>query len=199
MSHFTVMVIGAEPEKQLAPFSENIDVLAYKTGDVTDEEKLQFTEYYAKSEEDKKIPFETLYGMYGERWNSMSWAKDENGEWSEYSTRNPKSKWDWYSLGGRWSGMIKLKEGANGNAGRGSLVMQNEAGIDQAKKKDILNLDELRTFALLKDGEWYERGEMGWWGIVSNEKPEDEWESEFKKLLEGLSDETLISIYDCHI
>lgn len=27
-----------------------------------------------------------------------------------YSTYNPKSKWDWYDVGGRWSGMLPLKQ-----------------------------------------------------------------------------------------
>ena len=92
-----------------------------------------------------------------------------------------------------------MKEGANGNAGRGSLVMQNEAGIDQAKKGDIANFDELTTFAVLKDGEWFEKGEMGWWGVVHDKKDEELWVNELKKLVQGLPDDTLISIFDCHI
>jgi hypothetical protein len=55
------------------------------------------------------------------------------------------------------------------------------------------------TFAILKDGEWYERGEMGWWACVSNEKAEEEWNAEFAKLLDEVPDDTLISLYDCHI
>lgn len=55
------------------------------------------------------------------------------------------------------------------------------------------------TFAVLKDGQWYERGEMGWWACVSNEKDRDAWSEEFNKLLRGLPDDTLVSVYDCHI
>ena len=40
---------------------------------------------------------------------------------------------------------------------------------------------------------------MGWWGFVSDEKDESEWENEFKKLISDLPDDTLISIYDLHI
>ncbi len=108
------------------------------------------------------------------------------------------SKWDWYLLGGRWSGMIKLKEGASGEIGEPGSG-GNETGIDQAMKGDIANLDELSTFAVLKDGEWFERGKMGWWGSVSNGKDVELWKSELQKLVHDLPDETLISIYDCHI
>lgn len=94
--------------------------------------------------------------------------------------------------------MIKLKEGAGGVKGE-SGVMDNEVGIDQAYKCDIANIDKLCTFAVLKDGEWYERGKMGWWAIVTDEKEDGVWEAEHKKLIEELPDNTLISIYDCHI
>lgn len=55
------------------------------------------------------------------------------------------------------------------------------------------------TFALLKDGEWYERGEMGWWGLVSNEKDQNEWQREFGIMIDNLPDDSLITIVDCHI
>lgn len=53
--------------------------------------------------------------------------------------------------------------------------------------------------AVLKDGEWYEKGEMGWFGCVSDEKAPDSWKDEFNNLIDGLPDDTLLSLYDCHI
>jgi hypothetical protein len=53
------------------------------------------------------------------------------------------------------------------------------------------------TFAVVKNGQWYERGSMGWWACVSDEK--DNWNEEFAKLLDSVSDDTLLSVYDCHI
>ncbi len=55
------------------------------------------------------------------------------------------------------------------------------------------------TFAVLKDGEWYERGEMGWWGIAHNEKDQSVWDEELKRLISDLPDDTLLSVYDVHI
>jgi hypothetical protein len=54
-------------------------------------------------------------------------------------------------------------------------------------------------FALVKDSQWYERGEMGWWACVSNEKDRNEWNREFSKLLDSVGDDTLLSVFDCHI
>jgi len=66
-----------------------------------------------------------------------------------------------------------------------------EAFIDRQKKQSIV------SFALLKDGVWYEKGEMGWWGITKDEKAD--WDDQFYKLFQELPDETLLSVVDCHI
>ena len=57
----------------------------------------------------------------------------------------------------------------------------------------------LVLFAVVKDGVWYERGRMGWWGMVSDEKDRDEWNRQFSALIDGLPDNTLLSVVDCHI
>jgi hypothetical protein len=54
-------------------------------------------------------------------------------------------------------------------------------------------------FAVLKDGQWYERGEMGWWGVVLNESEATEWNAKCRELLDGLDDDTMLTIVDCHI
>jgi hypothetical protein len=284
MSHFTVMVIGDNPEKQLEPFNENLDVeWIDKTQEYKDEyETKMCKEFYCDSssswgfeitkelfdfikkskagatiiynQERRSLSYFTRGKKYkgyytiedrkrcdGDAWFEVErvnktthpdkdvcfegvvtirvidppkeislkekypdyktylsdWHGEDNHEKQGYYT-NPKAKWDWYSLGGRWSGLIKLKEGAKGVTGKAG-TFNNEVGIDQAKKTDIINFDELITFALLKDGEWFERGEVGWWGSVHNEKEEKDWDGEFIKLVNDLPPETLISIYDCHI
>jgi hypothetical protein len=227
MSHFTVLVIGENPEEQLAPFDENLDTaryVAYTREQLIKKERESIREYnaglYAEFLADPNGYKEKHGGneahikyLEVEFPLMLTWTDDQiyeyairyydadeigpNGE--VYSTRNPNSKWDWYSLGGRWSGMLKVKEGATiATVGRPG-VFANETGIDSALKKDILNLNDLNTFAVLKDGQWYERGKMCWWAIVVDEKKDGQWDEEFKKLIADLSDETLLSIYDCHI
>ena len=53
------------------------------------------------------------------------------------------------------------------------------------------------TFAVLKDGKWMQRGSMGWWGMVSDEK--DNWYEEFTDILSSIPDNKHITIVDCHI
>lgn len=178
MSHFTVMVIGESPEEQLAPFQEN------NMGDCPEQFlKYKYNDIWFENEKSARLDCKNRLIKF-----------DKSEGWAE----NPNAKWDWFVLGGRWSGMIKLKDGAKGNVGRPG-TFGNETGIDQAKKGDIQNIDELETFAILKDGKWYERRKMGWWAFVSGEKDSKDWDSEVKKLLADLTDETMISIFDCHI
>lgn len=72
----------------------------------------------------------------------------------------------------------------------------------QVSKEEFLQRAKdsaLSCFAILKDGQWYERGEMGWWGAVHNEKDGDKWQKQFMELFTSLPDDALISVFDCHI
>lgn len=54
-------------------------------------------------------------------------------------------------------------------------------------------------FAFVKDRKWQERGEMGWWAHVSNEKDPNAWNSTFREFLQSLGDDELLTVVDCHI
>lgn len=55
------------------------------------------------------------------------------------------------------------------------------------------------AFAVVKDGQWFEKGEMGWWACVSNEKPEAEWQAQLDELVLTLPDDAWLTVVDCHI
>lgn len=277
MSHFAVMVVGDDVDGQLAPFQEN------NMGDCPGK-FLEFQEDADGSQE----------------------HDGKKGYWY-----NPNAKWDWYTIGGCWTGYFKMKQGVAAKLGRpgvpalvaGKTAVEEGRG-DQARIKDIdfvgmrkdaeenaaihydavlkalgvdkvemsilwqdmhrlkkygkLSIDEKRKvyhdqpimkacaaarekpfnskdekekelawtfamgnmedylltrkqyikragdnsatpFAILKDGKWYEKGEMGWWGMVSNEKDKHSWNEEFHKLMRDLDPNTLLTVVDCHI
>lgn len=354
MSHFTVLVItdsSSNPEALLEPFSEDIEVPEYKREDVSDEDKQRFIELYTNEQNEsyvkisaeeaqanKLLSFDELYEKKGKDWNGGTWKKDAEGIWGEYTTYNPKSKWDWYQLGGRWNGFFKVKRVAalsfqlegfttaevnnlvelyktdvekfmkitskyNGKTDAirkaiadmidainnplfaehtvgnpGLMTERPEKGYaDQLLKKNIdfdgmradavekaakefdkfhailngrefpiwktyrekypeniemarlefnnletvkdlrdywdidqFNVDRedylrkarneaFTTFAVLDEKGWSERGNMGWWGIVTDEKDVEKWDEEFNKMLDALPDDTMLSVYDCHI
>lgn len=76
----------------------------------------------------------------------MTFQEDEEGDYDEEMGKkgywsNPNSKWDWYQVGGRWSGSLKLKEGAVGAIGErswanaGEVLEQN--AVDSALAGDV--------------------------------------------------------------
>lgn len=340
MSHFTVLVVGGNPEKQLAPYQENnMEDCPSEYLKFNDTEDKSLAEYKKESVEQVQMPDgRFLYpsdeefrkkGAFGVgtdthevpshlkivkvKFNKLYLTFEEfMKEWHGYKSRdkktnrygyweNPNRKWDWYTLGGRWTGFFKLRPQAVGSVGRPGLMTPpaDQGYADQARKSEIdfvvmrleararaaenyerlsrlmggkilplkytwsemlgkkkykvLDIEEKRTlyhaqeslkkiqsvqlhsgtskedqdflcwleyepytvgrekylqkaedsavctFAVVMNGKWYERGSMGWWGCVSAAKPNQEWESEFAKLLNSASDNTLLSVYDCHI
>lgn len=55
------------------------------------------------------------------------------------------------------------------------------------------------TFAVLYDGVWYERGDMGWFGVVFDEKSKYDWSAQFIDIIDSLPDTACLTVVDCHI
>lgn len=74
-------------------------------------------------------------------------------------------------------------------------------GDPDAERKYLARAEAraLSAWAVVKDGEWTERGEMGWFGMSANEMDEDEWRQQVLDLVAGLPDDTLLTMIDCHI
>lgn len=194
------MVIGDNPEQQLAPYDENLEVPEYCDGEVSDADKKTMMDYY-KSEN-----FDECYAQHGEDWNDNRYRKNEDGVWCEYSTYNPKSKWDWYQLGGtlEWQTLHPKARSKSGIVGKPSWMNPTGAGYDAALKGDIdfgaTDKEMFAPYAVIKDGEWYARGEMGWWGVTTKAYfTDEEWTNKVWEMVMALPDNTLISFYDCHI
>lgn len=212
-------------------------------------------------------------------------AGEAEGYW-----KNPNGHWDWYSIGGRWGGFFKSKNG-NGVLGNRKYyedVPLKDGYVDVIEKEDVdfigmrqdeeaeaaeiydriaaivagtepliawekvreemfkddidaardfyhaqprakafaewnkankyelsgydlENFNKTRDeyiksrgdacyvpFALVKDGKWYQRGDMGWWGAVSDEMDRDTWNAQVVKMIEELPGDTQLTIVDCH-
>jgi len=179
MSHFTVLVFAKENDRVntlLAPYNENIEVEEYILEEVSNEEKDEMIKYYIREDKNNKtLSFEDLYLKYGESWNRNHWRNNENGILCNYSTYNPRSKWDWYEVGGRWNKSIPRNRCLAKNVPNNFIPF---AFIDQK-------------------GEWHERAKMGWWATTSNEKESDTWDNEFRKALSEYNG--YVTLIDCHI
>lgn len=72
-------------------------------------------------------------------------------------------------------------------------------GFDEDAHAARMRRAALVPYALVKDGKWYAKGEMGWWAMSRNEKDEDRWCEEVTRLYDDLPPDTLLTLFDCHI
>ena len=136
---------------------------------------------------------------------AIDWDPSLDADGNEMSTYNPKSKWDWYTVGGRWKGSVmNWTDTVEHPAKVITPTWTQEAwtekvgGADVVQKKDLQEFSG--TFAFLgADGEWHERGRMGWFGMVADEQPTDEWDATLKQLVEDVADEDWLVVVDVHI
>lgn len=245
MSHYSVLVIGDNPESQVAKYDENLELPMHKVATkeqliakcrkwIEDYKNGLYSEFLKDPEAYKAHCRNERHIEYLEKKfpKTLEWTDEqcyqyeikdylkyvEDGEeWCEvhsdgslWKTTNEEAKWDYYLIGGRWRGLLKLKTPDDSHplydgwqfadTDKGEYErLRKEGRCDQALVGEICNIDQIKIFAIVKEGEWYERGKMGWWACVSNEKDKDVWEEECKKLIEGLSDDTLLTVLDCHI
>lgn len=73
--------------------------------------------------------------------------------------------------------------------------------LNQARVRyvETAAMNILTPYAFIKDSQWVQKGDMGWWGMSSNEKDKDEWAQQFYKMFSELPDDTLLTMVDCHI
>lgn len=89
------------------------------------------------------IPFTEKFATFEEFMDSWHGYKERDEVIGRYGRwENPNAKWDWYSIGGRWAGKFKIREGRTASVGEKSWTHGNrnpyEGGkADQARYCDI--------------------------------------------------------------
>lgn len=249
MSHFAVLVVtDQEPtdetlEAALLPFHEFecTGIEAYiQEIDRTDEAR----EEYASGERDEDFT-SFVQGWYcyatlgpneqpdieGAHRFGYIRVDEVGGAIKVVKRTNPNAKWDWYVVGGRYTGRLVNAQGVACDYCRvGELnhtamaAIRRDARIARwdAREKDLKRGMPANTvaylydishdaehdafietdpgftmFGMLKAGQWYERGDMGWFGMVSNE--DDGWHSKFGDLMASLHPDQWVTVVDCHI
>lgn len=187
MSHFSVLVIGPDIEKQLAPYHEyestGIKDEYVKEVDVSQDIQNDFTRYgshYPTLLEFAKADGYKIVSPSDPKPERRYAVFDGDKFISAHTYTNPNSKWDWWTVGGRWSGFFSN-------------------GQDSIRKDDLAKDEDLRTYAVVKDGVWYAKGDMGWFGMSRDTVSPEEWAKQVAKMIAELPDDTLLTIVDCHI
>lgn len=160
MSHYTLIVTGEDPESQLAPYDENLQVEPYKDRVDLDEVGRAiawFSEHpdhitapltKEQVEAARAAQTEGQIAVLTAFMGSQA-GYDDDG-FFVWTTYNPRAKWDWYLLGGRWSGYFPLKTPRDpdapvdglGQPGVGMNVAPPST-VDQGRRGD-LDLDRMR-------------------------------------------------------
>jgi hypothetical protein len=304
MSHFITHVfvpeIGKQPgalqdylDKVMEPFDENKEVEPYINETLSINEMKEIVKKYGADQELDEF----LDGWYGE---GRAKLNTEKQVWEIWTTYNPDSQWDWWSIGGRWNDFFnftpKTKEEREkeheeagifaflGSTGGKNIVKVGELDwqpkrnlalkeandeydlFEEAVKdltlthrwKDLvekveageMSWDEARdTYSSQKwvieakkavpylftvpeqyfkvneggreafltdklcgigvpysfidlDGNWHQKGKMGWFGMSSDDQTQQEWADHYFAYLNGLiaeKPETLIVSLDLHI
>jgi hypothetical protein len=163
-------------------------------------------------------------------------ACSECGGTGKYrTTTNPNGKWDWWAVGGRWTGVFtpeydpekdprnlekcnlcegtgtrrmpvpsdpgwKPKEGeCNGCGGTGQMVKSKLVAHDgNVMPVSKVPRDVFPFCIVTPDAAWHEKGDMGAFGMASNEKDEDVWHEKCSGLLKRHED-CLAVVVDYHV
>ena len=211
MSHFCVYVFhdkNTSIDTLLAPYDENLvvepyveynkeEAIAKVRKEIEDYKNGPYAEYIKNPEEyEKKYKCTKKYIEFlkNEFPKKINWTDDQcYDDMKEYYASdkyNPKSKWDWYEVGGRWCGGIPMKTNT-----KLEIKSCNECKVSQ------IDMDKISPpYAYIDtNGIWYERGKMGWFGISTNDKDEKSWADEFKKFINNQKKSTIVTLVDCHI
>ena len=148
---------------------------------------------------------------------------DENVEVEPYvredgdtSTYNPQSKWDWWTLGGRWTGFYSPKPNAErptftgspgvfgGPAEDGKVDCIARGDVDEAAMLASNRRDDgappWQTYSVLAEGVWREPGEMGWFGMSTDtEDSRADYQDWYARFWAAMPPETYLAVVDVHI
>ena len=210
MSHYLGYVFIREKDKEclyevLEKYNENTEVEPYIKYTKQEAEaiatnwcKTQYNKILeiknsSEYEENKEV-IDTALEILFEDLNGSPYEEYFNGELKDevngniLTTCNPNGKWDWWEFGGRFSD---------------SLIHCNGEEIEDGYIDEI---DWEKTHVPICyvdiNGEWHSRGDVGWFGSISNEKEEVDWDAEFNayvKYLLSLEESILVFQIDFHI
>lgn len=155
MSHFTVLVTAKNKqdlETRLLPYHEyectGIEAyIQFVPGDI---QEMQRDWECNKTEYENFDAFAKDY--YG-------YKKNDEGVYGHWT--NPNAKWDWWQIGGRWTGLLRLKSNRllvagsrNGNPGLMTPINVNHKYADFAPANEI-DWEGIETDWRRKEREWW--------------------------------------------
>lgn len=213
MSHFVTLVLVPKDSRDvegtvsslLAPYDEDITVLSYQTdcfciGAIAHSAGVQAATRAVASLDDLRFRYRQLPDDERPTWEAWTadWAAvadrteqahplyqkpdpdcaECHGSGQRPTTYNPDSRWDWWTIGGRWDGWLDP--------------------TNQCPAFAVLFTNKTPFAVVTPDGQWHQRGHMGWWGIVSDAQDDETWTNTVRTLLTDHADAIAVTC-DLHI
>ena len=216
MSHFVGICFGSCWESDLERYDENLKVDPYilytkeeAIKKVQDTHNLRYNTAQKRikdhKEDDyyKQILLDTLAKgptlTPEDAWEIVKeWGYKIDEDDNVLSTYNTEAKWDWYVIGGRWPDYLYLKECDE----EGERLTTDYAYFDEVDWDYMIKMNRIPFCFVDWDGDWHEKGEMGWFAMTKNEKDEDSWVDEFEAYIETLKNINFqgeVTVIDFHI
>lgn len=240
--HYSLLVVGDNIEERLEPFDENLDVerhVMYTKEELIKQRKdrLEWQRREGPYSQYLKDPqaYISKPGLSQEHIRAMQnmhleylktdeelyqdAISDEDAENIDpvtggiLTTCNENAKWDWYEIGGRWAGLIVLKDDRTpeslphfswgwNDEDKEEILAQGR--VDRAMIKDIANLDELPglVYSFLDENDNWTETHDDYDFYTDDKDKKEESENTFKenvlKHLKSLDPDTYLTIIDYH-
>lgn len=193
-------------------------------GNETDEEKADNERVYAEVKAEYEERKEWCEGCLKEYADFEAYRQKQYDDNIEKNNGrivlncNPNAKWDWCSIGGRWTGLLPLKTGGTSNTCLASEVDWDKfksdcdsehekefgEGCDWAErfleeplhKADWVARYSQGSFAILSRDGWKARARCGWFGTSYDECPLFDYWAEIKRLVSIPN--IRVTVVDCH-
>jgi len=185
--HSLCIVVGDDPEDALTPFADYVKVDRYRAY-LEPADVASMAEHYG-------IPAEDLSAL-SERLPDWSGADGgvEVGRLFFWSTENPRSKFDWFEVGGRFSGYFRLLQPIPAAwwrrlLGRGPIDRVNRA---RKREVDVSVIVADPPASLLYDGTWHECP------LTDDRSKLAEWQGTFERLFVSVPSDAQLTAVDVH-
>ncbi|HEX6985608.1 MAG TPA: hypothetical protein VF170_09535, partial [Planctomycetaceae bacterium] len=112
-------------------------------------------------------------------------------DWNASGT-NSETKFDWYRIGGRWDGYLRLRSPRAKRRLFGLLAPRVESQVNVAKKREIDTATLLASppSAVLIGGKWSEAP------IRFEEAPDESWRHRFFEIFDRVPDDATLTVVD---
>lgn len=129
--------------------------------------------------------------------NEYTYETDATGEVVKVTRwTNPNDKWDWWEVGGRYSNRLVSLAGDTADSLRRDDI-DFSAMLKRNRQRDPA-APALSCFAYIDANGWREKGQMGWYAVVSDMRGDGDWQDEVNRWVDSVPGDHYVTVVNCH-